>query len=69
MEEASKQTAEASRSIMERKAEIYNKLKKGQTGGLSNAQVDALLVDVRISLLGYVFTGGSHSMAVRCETA
>jgi len=37
---------ESSRAILERKAKIYDKLKKGQSGGLSDAQCDALLVDV-----------------------
>ena len=50
MEEASKQTAEAARSILERKAQIYDKLRKGKSGGLNDAQYDALLVDVRAAL-------------------
>lgn len=37
--------AESSRAILERKAKIYEKLKKGQSGGLSEAQYDELLVD------------------------
>ena len=39
-------TAESSRAALERKAKIYEKLKKGKSGGLSEAQYDALLVDV-----------------------
>lgn len=36
------------RAALERKAKIYDKLKKGKTGGLTDAQYDALLVDVRL---------------------
>lgn len=37
---------DSGRAILERKAKIYEKLKKGQSGGLDDAQYDALLVDV-----------------------
>jgi len=36
---------ESTRAALERKAKIYEKLKKGQSGGLNEAQYDALLVD------------------------
>lgn len=39
-------TTASVRAALERKAEIYEKLKRGKTGGLSEARVDALLVDV-----------------------
>jgi hypothetical protein len=42
-----RKTVESTRSILERKAKIYEKLKKGQSGGLSETQFDGLLVDVR----------------------
>ncbi|EJD06409.1 uncharacterized protein FOMMEDRAFT_151670 [Fomitiporia mediterranea MF3/22] len=42
---ADRQTAESARAALERKAKIYEKLRKGKTGGLTEAQVDALLVD------------------------
>ena len=48
---ADKSTAESAREALERKAKIYEKLKKGKSGGLSDAQYDALLVDVSIAVL------------------
>ena len=41
-----RRTVESARSILERKAKLYEKLKKGRSGGLSEAQFDGLLVDV-----------------------
>ncbi len=41
-----RRTVESSRAILERKAKIYEKLKKGQSGGLNEAQYGELLVDV-----------------------
>jgi hypothetical protein len=41
-----RRTVESTRSILERKAKLYEKLKKGKSGGLSEAQFDGLLVDV-----------------------
>jgi hypothetical protein len=41
-----RRTVESSRAILERKAKTYDKLKKGQSGGLNEAQYDGLLVDV-----------------------
>lgn len=46
IDEVSKPTLESARAILERKAQIYDKLRKGKTGGLSDAHYDALLVDV-----------------------
>ena len=45
-EVASQQTVESARAALERKAKIYEKLKKGKSGGLTDAQYDNLLVDV-----------------------
>ncbi|KAI6024641.1 hypothetical protein BKA83DRAFT_685078 [Pisolithus microcarpus] len=45
LEEVSKSTVESARAALERKAQIYEKLKKGKSGGLSEQQYDALLVD------------------------
>lgn len=45
---ASKHTAESLRAALERKAKVYDKLKKGKSGGLTDAQYDALLVDVSV---------------------
>lgn len=49
LEEISKPTLESARAVLERKAKIYDKLRKGKSGGLNDKQYDALLVDVRIS--------------------
>jgi hypothetical protein len=46
-EHLDRRTVESTRSILERKAKLYEKLKKGQSGGLNEAQFDNLLVDVR----------------------
>ncbi|KAF9565223.1 hypothetical protein CPC08DRAFT_630301 [Agrocybe pediades] len=45
LEEISKPTIDSARAALERKAKVYEKLRKGKTGGLSDAQYDALLVD------------------------
>ncbi|KAI5982319.1 hypothetical protein EDD15DRAFT_2181060 [Pisolithus albus] len=45
LEEVSKSTVESARAALERKARIYEKLKKGKSGGLTEQQYDALLVD------------------------
>ncbi|KAF7327621.1 hypothetical protein MKEN_00341400 [Mycena kentingensis (nom. inval.)] len=45
LEAISKPTLESARAALERKAKIYDKLKKGQTGGLSDKQYESLLVD------------------------
>ncbi|KAF9266610.1 hypothetical protein L218DRAFT_78749 [Marasmius fiardii PR-910] len=45
LDAASKRTLESSKAILERKAKIYDKLSRGKTGGLSDAQVGGLLVD------------------------
>jgi len=37
---------ESARAALERKAQLYEKLRKGKSGGLSEQQYDALLVDV-----------------------
>jgi len=46
LEEVSKVTVESARAALERKAQLYEKLRKGKSGGLSEQQYDALLVDV-----------------------
>jgi len=40
-----RRTVESTRAALERKTKIYEKLKKGQSGGLNEAQFDSLLVD------------------------
>ncbi|KAI9440040.1 hypothetical protein H4582DRAFT_1944647 [Lactarius indigo] len=44
-EAVDRRTVESSRAILERKTKIYEKLKRGQSGGLSEAQYGELLVD------------------------
>ncbi|KAI0264490.1 hypothetical protein BC834DRAFT_924681 [Gloeopeniophorella convolvens] len=44
-ERLDRRTAESARAALERKAKIYEKLKKGQSGGLNEAQYESLLVD------------------------
>ncbi|KAF9450339.1 hypothetical protein P691DRAFT_665491 [Macrolepiota fuliginosa MF-IS2] len=45
LEEISKPTLESARAVLERKAKIYDKLRKGKSGGLSDKQYESLLVD------------------------
>ncbi|KAH9902782.1 hypothetical protein C8Q73DRAFT_634712 [Cubamyces lactineus] len=45
LEEISKPTLESARAILERKARVYDKLRKGKSGGLDDKQYGALLVD------------------------
>ncbi|KAF8348820.1 hypothetical protein F5887DRAFT_1241934 [Amanita rubescens] len=45
LEAIDKPTLESARAVLERKAKIYDKLKKGKTGGLSENQYNSLLVD------------------------
>jgi len=50
LEEVSRPTIDSARAALERKAKVYEKLRKGKTGGLNDAQYDALLVDVCFNL-------------------
>ncbi|KAH9936063.1 hypothetical protein B0H21DRAFT_825537 [Amylocystis lapponica] len=45
LDEISRPTIEAARAALERKAKVYDKLRKGKSGGLSEKQYDSLLVD------------------------
>ncbi|TDL25507.1 hypothetical protein BD410DRAFT_595768 [Rickenella mellea] len=45
LEEVGRPTIEHARAALERKAKIYEKLRKGKTGGLNDKQYDHLLVD------------------------
>lgn len=51
LEAISKPTLESARAALERKAKIYDKLRKGKTGGLNEKQYESLLVDVCSFLL------------------
>lgn len=55
--EISKPTLESARAILERKAKVYDKLRKGKSGGLDDKQYDALLVDVSIGSAIYQRAG------------
>lgn len=48
LEAVSKVTVESARAALERKAKVYDKLMKGKSGGLSEKQYEALLVDVGV---------------------
>ncbi|KZT73147.1 hypothetical protein DAEQUDRAFT_762499 [Daedalea quercina L-15889] len=45
LEEISRPTLESARAVLERKAQVYEKLRKGKSGGLSEKQYESLLVD------------------------
>ncbi|KAG1746758.1 uncharacterized protein EDB91DRAFT_1118720 [Suillus paluster] len=45
LEEVGEVTIESVRAILERKAKVYQKLRKGKSGGLTEKQYDGLLVD------------------------
>ncbi|KAF6757270.1 hypothetical protein DFP72DRAFT_809473 [Ephemerocybe angulata] len=45
LEAIDKPTLESARAVLERKAKIYEKLRKGKSGGLNDAQYNSLLVD------------------------
>jgi hypothetical protein len=62
-----RRTVESTRAVLERKAKIYEKLKKGQSGGLSEAQYDGLLVDVS-SPLTFWYAAGVTGSIVRLQT-
>jgi hypothetical protein len=68
LEAVSRPTLESARAALERKAKIYDKLKRGKSGGLSEAQYDALLVDVRIHLLSAASTAELVYQTVRLES-
>jgi hypothetical protein len=60
LETISKPTLESARVALERKAKIYEKLQKGKTGGLNDKQYEALLVDVRATVLNIRFGRSNH---------
>ena len=67
LEEISKPTLESARAILERKAKVYDKLRKGKSGGLDDKQYGELLVDVRIWIT-YSQNGSTDTgSAVRAE--
>ncbi|KDQ57185.1 hypothetical protein JAAARDRAFT_194353 [Jaapia argillacea MUCL 33604] len=45
LEQVSRPTLESARAALEKKAKIYEQLRKGKTGGLSDKQYEGLLVD------------------------
>lgn len=59
LEAVSRVTVESARAALERKAKVYEKLMRGKSGGLSEKQYEALLVDVRVvSFLFRFLLGG-----------
>ncbi|KAL5526112.1 hypothetical protein ACEPAG_7450 [Sanghuangporus baumii] len=57
---ADRVTAESARAALERKAKIYEKLRKGKTGGLTEAQIDSLLVDFESKSVDDEFSSDSE---------
>lgn len=57
LEAVSRPTLESARAALERKALIYDKLKKGKSGGLSDKQYEELLVDVCVYVFRW-YSGG-----------
>lgn len=60
LEAVSRVTVESARAALERKAKVYEKLMRGKSGGLSEKQYEALLVDVRVvpPLFRFLLGGG-----------
>lgn len=52
-------TLESARAALERKAKIYDKLRRGKSGGLSEAQYETLLVDVSVVVMRF---RGAHAV-------
>ncbi|KAF8071728.1 hypothetical protein FPV67DRAFT_893278 [Lyophyllum atratum] len=69
LEEVSKPTLESARAALERKAKIYEKLRKGKTGGLNDKQYDALLVDFDSKTLSEQFESDSDDVDESVEVA
>ena len=61
---ADRATAESARAALERKAKIYEKLRRGKTGGLTEVQLDSLLVDVRTCSILVVAEVLTRSVAI-----
>ncbi|KAH8109576.1 hypothetical protein DFH11DRAFT_1515373 [Phellopilus nigrolimitatus] len=61
-DQVSRRTVESARTALERKALIYDKLRKGKTGGLSDAQYDALLVDFDAKALDDHYSSDSEDV-------
>jgi hypothetical protein len=55
LDKVSKPTLESARAALERKAKIYDQLRKGKSGGLNEKQYDTLLVDVSFNCLSHYF--------------
>jgi len=68
LEEISKTTLESARTVLERKAKIYDKLRRGKSGGLSDKQYEALLVDVRFLFSGRTISDLGSSLTASLST-
>ncbi|GLB40200.1 putative protein with domain of unknown function (DUF4078) [Lyophyllum shimeji] len=69
LEAVSKPTLESARAVLERKAKIYEKLRKGKTGGLNDKQYDALLVDFDSKGVSEYFESDSDDVDESVEVA
>ncbi|KAJ7034997.1 hypothetical protein C8F04DRAFT_1210441 [Mycena alexandri] len=69
LEAISKPTLESARAALERKAKIYDKLKKGQTGGLNDKQYEMLLVDFDAKPVSDDFESDSDDLDESVEVA
>ncbi|KAJ7637716.1 hypothetical protein DFH06DRAFT_1002281 [Mycena polygramma] len=69
LEAISKPTLESARAALERKAKIYDKLKKGQTGGLNDKQYESLLVDFDSKPMSDHFDSDSDDVDESVEVA
>ncbi|KAJ7773214.1 hypothetical protein B0H16DRAFT_1660332 [Mycena metata] len=69
LEAISKPTLESARAALERKAKIYDKLKKGQTGGLNDKQYEMLLVDFDAKPVSDNFESDSDDLDESVEVA
>ncbi|KAJ6619696.1 hypothetical protein B0H10DRAFT_2216536 [Mycena sp. CBHHK59/15] len=69
LEAISKPTLESARAALERKAKLYDKLKKGQTGGLNDKQYENLLVDFDSKPVSDYFESDSDDVDESVEVA
>ncbi|KAF9468133.1 hypothetical protein BDZ94DRAFT_1280013 [Collybia nuda] len=69
LEAVSRPTLESARAALERKAKIYEKLRKGKTGGLNDKQYDALLVDFELKPIDGSYESDSDDVDESIEIA
>ncbi|KAJ7739778.1 hypothetical protein DFH07DRAFT_983378, partial [Mycena maculata] len=69
LEAISNPTLESARAALERKAKIYEKLQRGQTGGLNDKQYESLLVDFDSKPMSNDFEYDSEDLDESMEVA